>query len=177
MIRPLITALAAVVLGVAPLAAAAQVAPGMTLHGTINQNLSSNHAYVGEPVSLSGVWSSNGAIRHATVYGHVREVVPAGQGTSGKIRLAFEQVRAPQGTFTIQSRVTSIQAVTKSNAGKEVGAAAAGGLIGGLLGHGALGAVLGAGGGYVIAKNNRENVNISAGSPVSIQVLRSYRQQ
>jgi hypothetical protein len=177
MIRPFLTALAAVGLGIAPLAAVAQVSPGMTLNGTIDQNLSSNHAYVGEPVSLSGVWSNNGAIRHATVYGHVREVIPAGQGRSGKIRLAFEQVRSPRGTFSIQSRVTSIQAVTKNNGGKEAGAAAAGGLIGGLLGHGALGAVLGAGGGYLIAKNNRQNVNISAGTPVSIQVLRSYRQQ
>ncbi|HTW85226.1 MAG TPA: hypothetical protein VMD91_14245 [Candidatus Sulfotelmatobacter sp.] len=176
MIRTLVTGFAAVVLGLAPLAASAQVAPGTILHGTFDQNISSNHAYVGEPVSLSGVYSDNGAIRHARVTGYVREVVPAGQGTAGKVRLSFEKLYAPQGTFTIQSRVTSIQAITKSNAGKEAGAAAVGGLIGGLLGHG-VGAVLGAGGGYLIAKNNKENVNISAGSPVAIQVLRAYRQR
>jgi hypothetical protein len=176
MIRTLSTTLAAALVAIAPLAASAQVAPGLVLHGTIDQNLSSNHAYVGEPVTLSGVWSDNGAIRHARVYGHVREVIPAGQGTPGKIRLSFEQLVSPRGTFSIQARVTSIQAVTKNNAGKEVGGAAVGGLIGGLLGHG-VGAVLGAGGGYLLAKNNRENVNISAGSPVSIQVLRAYRQR
>ncbi|MGD0053255.1 MAG: hypothetical protein ABSD03_15740 [Vulcanimicrobiaceae bacterium] len=176
MIRPLTAILAAAVLGLAPLAATAQVGPGAILHGTIDQNLSSNHAWVGERVTLSSVYSDNGAIRHARVIGYVREVVPAGQGTSGKIRLSFDELYAPAGTFKISARVRSIEAVTKTNAGKEAGGAVAGGIIGGLLGHG-IGAVLGAGGGYLLAKNNRQNVAISAGTPVTIQLLHSYRQR
>jgi len=176
MIRPLTAILAAAVLGLAPLAATAQAGPGAILHGTIDQNLSSNHAWVGERVTLSSVYSDNGAIRHARVIGYVREVVPAGQGTSGKIRLSFDELYAPAGTFKISARVRSIEAVTKTNAGKEAGGAVAGGIIGGLLGHG-IGAVLGAGGGYLLAKNNRQNVAISAGTPVTIQLLHSYRQR
>ena len=176
MIRPLIAVLAAGVLGVAPLAASAQVEAGTVLHGTIDQNLSSNHAWVGEQVTLSGVYSDNGAIRHARVIGHVREVIHAGQGTAGKIRLSFDELYSRAGTFQIAARVRSIEAVTKTNAGKEAGGAVAGGIIGGLLGHG-IGAVLGAGGGYLLAKNNRQNVAISAGTPVTIQLQRSYRQR
>ena len=64
---------------------------------------------------------------------------------------------------------------TKSNAGTELGGAAAGALVGGLLGHG-LGAIIGAGAGGLYAKNSRQNVNISQGSQISVQITQSRRQ-
>jgi hypothetical protein len=172
-----LTALAvAVMLAVAPIAALAQLTPGTILTGSFDQNLSSNHAYVGEPVTISNAHSDNNDINGAKVYGHVSSVQPAGQGRPGQITFAFDRVVTRSGnTYSIQSYTTNVDVQTKSNAGKELGGAAAGALVGGLLGHG-IGALIGAAGGAVVAKNNRQNVLVPQGSTISIRVVRSRRQ-
>jgi hypothetical protein len=167
---------AAVILAVAPIAALAQLTPGTILSGTFDQNLSSNHAQVGDTVSISNAHSDNNDINGAKVYGHVASVQPAGQGRPGKITFAFDKVITRSGsTYAIQSYTTNVDVQTKSNAGKELGGAAAGALVGGLLGHG-VGALIGAAGGAVAAKNNRQNVLVPQGSTISIRVIRSRRQ-
>jgi hypothetical protein len=66
------TAAAAVLIGLSPLAASAAISIGTQLTGSIDQSLSSNHATVGEPFTLSGVRSSDNNITGAKVYGHRR---------------------------------------------------------------------------------------------------------
>lgn len=174
--RTLTTMLAAALLAVAPVAALAQLAPGTTLTGNIDQNLSSNHAFVGERVTISNAHSPDNYINGARIYGEVSDVQPASQGRAGKITLAFDQVRTRSGgVYAVRGYTTNVDVQTKSNALKEVGGAAAGALVGGLLFHG-VGALIGAGTGAVLAKNNRQNVNIPQGSSVSVQVVRSRRQ-
>jgi hypothetical protein len=174
--RPLTALAAAVMLAVAPIAALAQLSPGTILSGTFDQNLSSNHAQVGDPVSISNAHNDNNNINGAKVYGHVASVQPAGQGRPGQITFSFDRVVTRSGnTYTIQSYPTSVNVQTKSNAGKELGGAAAGALVGGLLGHG-VGALIGAAGGAVVAKNNRQNVLVPQGSAISIRIVRSRRQ-
>jgi len=159
-----------------PIATLAQLAPGTTLTGNIDQNLSSNHAYAGEPITISHVGSSNGQIRGATMYGHVSGVRAAGQGTPGKITLAFDKVATRSGAvYQISGYASHVDVQTKNNTLKEVGGAAAGALVGGLLFHG-VGALVGAAGGGLLAKNNRQDVNIPQGSSVSVEVVRSRRQ-
>ncbi|GAC1625613.1 MAG: hypothetical protein NVS4B5_17470 [Vulcanimicrobiaceae bacterium] len=68
------TAAAAVLIGLAPLAASAAVSVGTQLTGSIDQSLSSNHATVGEPFTISNVRSSDSNITGARVYGHVADV-------------------------------------------------------------------------------------------------------
>ena len=176
MIRKLTTLLAGAVFALLPIATLAQLTPGTTLTGNIDQNLSSNHAYVGEMVTISNAHSPNNDILGATVWGHVSSVQPAGQGTPGKITLAFDKVQTRSGgVYAVRGYATNVNVQTKNNTLKEVGGAAAGALVGGLLFHG-VGALIGAGGGALLAKNNRQNVNISQGSQVSLQVVRARRQ-
>jgi hypothetical protein len=174
--RKIFTSLIAAALFAAiPLGAVAQIAPGTILTGTIDQDLSSNHVQAGTPFTISNAHTPNSEIDGATIYGHVASVQAAGQGTSGKITLAYDKVSAPDGTYLINGYTQNVDLQTKSNAAKTVGGAAAGALVGGLLGHG-VGALLGAGAGAAIAGNNRQNVLIPAGSAISVQVVRARRQ-
>lgn len=159
--------------------AALALSSGSVLNGTINQNLSSNHAYVGEPVSLSNV--SGGGVSGGTLYGYVSSVQKAGQGRPGSIQLHFNRLVANGSTYTVQTTVTNANVSTKNNALKEAGGALAGMLVGNAIGktvfHSGLGGVAGAAGGYLLAKNNRQDVNISAGSTVQVQVNSVVRRQ
>lgn len=176
MVRKLFIVMASAVFTFLPLAALAQLTPGTTLSGTIDQNLSSNHVQAGTPVTISNAHSPDNHINGATIYGHVASYQAAGQGTPGKITLAFDKVVTRSGnTYLINGYATNVDVQTKSNALKEVGGAAAGALVGGLLGHG-IGALIGAGAGGLYAKNNRQNINIPQGSSVTIQVVRARRQ-
>jgi len=103
-------------------------------------------------------------------------VQTAGQGRPGKITLSFDKVQTRSGgVYAVRGYATNVNVQTKSNALKEIGGAAAGALVGGLLFHG-VGALIGAGGGALLAKNNRQNINIPQGSQVSLQIVRSRRQ-
>jgi hypothetical protein len=176
MVRKLATIFISALFTVLPLAALAQLTPGTTLIGSIDQNLSSNHVQVGTPVTVSGAHSPDNNINGATIYGHVSSYQAASQGKAGQIHLSFDKVVTRSGnSYYISGYTTNVDVQTKSNALKEVGGAAAGALVGGLIGHG-VGALIGAAGGALVAKNNRENVNIPQGSTVQIQVTRSRRQ-
>lgn len=161
------------------MAAAQALSAGSMLNGTLNQNLSSNHAYVGEPVSLSNV--SGGGVNGGTLYGYVSAVQKAGQGRPGSIQLHFNRLVANGATYTVQTSVTNANVSTKNNTLKEAGGALAGMLVGNAIGktvfHSGLGGVAGAAGGYMLAKNNRQDVNISAGSTVQVQVNSVVRRQ
>jgi hypothetical protein len=176
MVRTFTTTIVAALFAILPIAALAQLTPGTTLIGTIDQDLSSNHVTVGQPFTISNAHSANYDIHNAKIYGHVASVQSAGQGTPGKITLAFDTVNTNSGNiYRIAGYASQLNTVTKTNAGKELGGAAAGALVGGLLGHG-VGAILGAGAGGLYAKNNRQNVDIPANTQVSVQITRSLRQ-
>jgi hypothetical protein len=155
--------------------ASAQISPGTTLIGSIDRSLNSKSVQVGQAFLLTDVHTTNYDINHATLYGHVSHVQRAGQGTTAKIELDVDKINTRAGNiYKITGHVTNVQVNTKSNAGKEIGAAAGGALVGGLLGKGA-GAVIGAAGGYLIAKNSKENIEIPQGSAVTVEVSQSYR--
>ena len=165
------------------LVANAQVSQGTLLDGTIDGNYSSNHAYAGEAVTVSNVTSdSGGYVRNGKLYGYVSEVQKAGQGTPGKIRFRFTKLVAGNGAvYAIDSRVTEMKAVTKNNAAKEAGGALAGMLVGNAIGKtlfgGSAGGAIGAAGGFLLAKNNREDINVSAGSYIQVELTSVTRRQ
>lgn len=175
--KPTLAAMVAIVaLAGAALPAVAQISPGTTLTGEIDRSLNSKDAQVGQSFLLTKVHSSNHDINGGTVYGHVASVQRAGQGTPGKINLAYDKINTRSGNvYQLSARTENVTVQTKSNAGKEAGAAAGGALIGGLLGHGA-GAIIGGGAGYVFAKNSRQNVTIPQGSLVNVQIIHARRQ-
>jgi hypothetical protein len=176
MVRKLTSVIAGAIFAILPLAAMAQLAPGTTLVGTFDANLSSNHAVAGQPFTISNAHSTNYDIHGATIYGHVAYVQSAGQGRPGKITLAYDKVNTRSGgIYQIGGYTSNVDLKTKSNTAKTIGGAAAGALVGGLLGHG-IGALLGAGAGGALAGNNRQDVLIPQGSSISVQIVRSRRQ-
>jgi len=177
------TTAAAMLIGLSPLAVSAAVSVGTQLTGSIDQSLSSNHATVGEAFTMSNVRSSDNNITGARVYGHVLNVQKAGQGTPGKISLAYDRLVTRAGTsYAISGNTVSADTQTKSNAIKEVGGAVVGSIVGNYLGKhvggiaSGLGGVIGAGGGYLAAKNNKQNVEITPNSTVVLQVTQARRQ-
>jgi hypothetical protein len=182
-LRITITTLIAL-LFVTAISADAALTQGTLLDGTIDGNYSSNHAYAGQSVTVSNVRSDDGSgsVRNGTLYGIVSSVQKAGQGTPGKIRFHFtELVNGNGARYTIDSRVTNVNVQTKNNAAKEAGGALAGMLVGNAIGKtlfgGSAGGAVGAAGGFLLAKNNRQDVNVSAGSYLQVEILSVTRRQ
>lgn len=181
----ILAALAALVL-IPAIARAQTVVPGMQFSGTLSQSISSKDANVGDPVDLINVRSSDGSITGATMLGSVAAVTRAGQGRNAQIQLQFATLRLANGqTYPIDGQVTQLQVNTPNNGAKEAGAAIAGMIVGNVLGKWIgtnAGGAIGAAGGYVIAKNSRENVTIPSNSTVSVRLIQhpqapSYPQQ
>jgi hypothetical protein len=180
--RHLLTAamLVASVLAITPIASAAPVA-GTQYAGTITKSVDSGSAYVGEPVTITHVSSEAGDVAGATMTGTVTKVVKAGQGRPAQLQMTFTRLRLRDGsTYAIDGVVTGMQANTKNNALKEAGGALAGMLVGNMIGktifHASGGGFLGAVGGFLVAKNSRQNMSVPAGSTVRV-TLRSARRQ
>ena len=155
-------------------------AQGRVLTGLIAGSLDSKNAQPGQPVTLENVASNDGAIAHATLLGHVTDVTSAGQGRTAQVRMHFDKLRLADGSERpIDGVVVSVQVKTKNNAAKEIGGALLGMLAGNAIGktlgiNG--GGIAGAAGGFLIAKNDRENVVIPADSAVTVQLVNPRRQ-
>jgi hypothetical protein len=180
MIRRLSTLAAAAALALVPLVASAQVTAGTELSGTIDQQLDSKSAVVGQRFTMSNVHSQDNNINGATIYGHVDSVQSAGQGRPGKISIALDKLHTRSGgSYALDGRVTAVQENTKSNVVNEAGGAVAGMIIGNIVGKKLgtnAGGLLGAAGGYIYAKNAKQNVTIPTNSVVTVQVIRARRQ-
>ncbi|MDQ2872496.1 MAG: hypothetical protein M3R35_05150 [Candidatus Eremiobacteraeota bacterium] len=181
------TLLLAAVMAVSTLATAqvASAAPtaGTTLSGTMSQTIDTKSAYVGQPVVLTNISSSDGsgAVSGGRLYGHVTNVVHAGQGRSAKLQITFDRYVSGSGAnYAVNGIVTGMQAKTKNNTLKEAGGAVIGMLVGNAIGksvlHTNLGGLAGAAGGYIVARNSRENMSVSQGSVVKVRLLSARRQ-
>jgi hypothetical protein len=175
MIRKLATVFAAAAVAFVPLAASAAVSPGTELVGTIDQGVSSKDAVVGQRVTISNVHSQDNKITGAIIYGHVDDVQSAGQGRPGKVSIAYDTLKTRAGnTYQLAGRTTAITENTKSNVVNEAGGAVAGMIVGNILGKKLgtnMGGLLGAAGGYIYAKNAKQNVTVPANSVVTVQVV------
>jgi hypothetical protein len=180
MLRKLSVLAAAAALAFTPLAASAAIGPGTELYGTIDQSLDSKSAQVGQQFTMSNVHSQDNNITGATIYGHVSEVQPAGQGRPARIALGFDTLHTRSGSsYRLDGRATNVDVQTKSNAVNEAGGAVAGMIVGNIIGKKLgtnLGGLVGAAGGYVYAKNAKQNVTIPQSSTVTVQVLTARRQ-
>ena len=176
-----LVAMTAAALPLTQAAAVAQPTSGMEVRGTIRNEVDTKGAYVGQDVIVDNVASSNGSIQNATLRGTVTSVQRAGQGKPARIQMHFNYLRLSNGTtYAISGQVLSMNAQTKSNAVKEAGGALAGMLVGNAifktLFASSAGGVIGAAGGFLVAKNNRENMTIPAGSIIAVQLSNVRRQ-
>ncbi|MGB8266871.1 MAG: hypothetical protein WCE44_11140 [Candidatus Velthaea sp.] len=163
-----------------PLAAFAAIAPGTQFSGTLDRVIDSGSAQVGDPFVLSNVQSADGTIAGARIYGRVAEVRRAGQGARPQVRLAFDRLVTAHGyRYDLNARVTGMTVNTKSNTGREVLTSVGGMLLGNILGKAVgtnMGGLLGAAGGFLYAKNYKNNVSVPAGSTITLQVIRAAQQ-
>lgn len=156
---------------------------GTVLSGTLSTELNTKNANPGDTFTLNNVTTANGdgTITAATIYGHVVSVQRAGQGKRPQIQLAFDRIVTPDGrSQDIFGTVQSMQQKTPNNTGKEVLGAVVGDIVGNYLGKHLgtdLGGIIGAGGGYLYAKNNSQNVSVPQGSQVSVQVTPGRQQR
>lgn len=196
--RPLVAAVAAFVLLPALAAAQAQPVapgyppppnqaaanapqPGMQFEGTLSQGISSRDAWVGEQLVLVNVNSTDQTITGARMFGRVVDVQKPGQGRNAEVLIRFDTLQMPSGTlYPVIGEVTHVQVKTANNGAKEVlgtfGGMIVGNILGKWLGTNA-GGLLGAAGGYLVAKNNREDVTIPANSQVSVRLVPPHPQE
>lgn len=155
--------------------------PGMQFEGTLSQSVSSRDAWVGEQLVLVNVNSVDQTITGARMFGRVVEVQKPGQGRNAEVLIRFDTLQMPNGTlYPVIGEVTHVQVKTQNNAAKEVlgtfGGMIVGNILGKWLGTNA-GGVLGAAGGYLVAKNSREDVTIPANSTVSVRLVPPHPQE
>ena len=159
-----------------PAIALSQIAPGTQLTGTLNRELNTKTAQVGEKFLLTNVNSNAYSINGATAYGHVVSVTSGGQGRKAQIQLQIDKINTRSGSvYKVTGHVVDLKADTKSNAGREAGSTAAGALVGGLIGHG-WGAVIGGASGFLISKNAHQDITVPQGSLVTFQLDSARRQ-
>ncbi len=180
MFRRLAPLAAAAALALTPLAASAAVGPGTDLIGSMDQSLSSNNAQVGQRFTMHNVHSQDNNIHDAIIYGHVASVTPASQGRAGGIQLAFDKLHTPSGSsYALDGRAVGVQQNTKNNTLNEAGGAVAGMIIGNIIGKKLgtnVGGLAGAAGGFLYAKNAKQQVTIPQNAVVTVQVLTARRQ-
>ncbi len=173
----------AVVMAATALVAQAALTRGTVLNGTITKSYSSKSAYVGEPVELTNVTNDDGSgtVVGGRLYGSVISVEKAGQGRPGKIRFRFTKLVTSGGVYAVDTTVTKMKVNTKNNTLKEAGGALAGMLVGNMIGktlfHLSGGGIVGAAGGYLLAKNNREDVTVPQDTIVQVEVHAVTRRQ
>lgn len=158
-----------------------QLAQAGDFTGSIGTPLDSKNAYVGQPVELNDVSSSDGSIRYATMDGSVISVTRPGQGRNAQLEIQFDRLRLRDGTsYRVVGVVTKMTVSTKNNALKEVGGALAGMLIGNAIGKTLLGVsgggIVGALGGYLVAKDNRSDVQIPENAAITVRLMKARRQ-
>lgn len=178
--KMLVAAFAAVLI---PIVASAAVYSGTIVRGTFSTELNSKSASVGQVIYLRNVTSANGsgAIAGGTLRGHVTRVVRAGQGRAGEVDVNFDRLTVGHSSYDVNGQVTNMKVNTKTNAGKEILGTVGGMLLGNIVGkmifHSSMGGAAGAAGGFFLAKNNREDVTIPAGSVATVQLRNVSRRQ
>jgi hypothetical protein len=176
----ILTYLAAAALALVPLTAQAQVGAGTDLVGNMTQSINSGSAVDGQRVIIGNVHSQDNNITGATIYGHVCDVQSASQGRAGRLEICVDKLNTRSGnTYALDGRVIGAQVNTKNNTLNEAGGAVAGMILGNILGKRLgtnAGGLFGAAGGYLYAKNAKQNVTIPANSVVTVQVLEARRQ-
>ena len=155
--------------------------PGMQFEGTLQQSISSRDAWVGEQIFLINVNSTDQTITGARMFGRVVDVQKPGQGRNAEVLIRFDTLQMPNGTlYPVIGEVTHVQVKTANNGAKEVLGTFGGMIIGNILGKWLgtnAGGILGAAGGYLVAKNNREDVTIPANSQVSVRLVPPHPQE
>jgi hypothetical protein len=147
---------------------------GAMVTSKINQTIDSGSAHVGDKFTMTMTTpypASNSEYSNAQVYGHVAQVVSAGQGRNAVLAFAIDKVVLANGRQgNVSMRLQSQETQRHNNMGNVAMTAVAGMLVGNMIGKtvfksnlgGAAGLIAGA----LYANNTRTNVSLRQGSVV-----------
>ena len=159
-------------------AAAAAIPSGSTLATTLNLSLNTKSAYTGQPISLLVVApypDDATQLEGSKIYGHVAKVQKAGQGRNPELELALDSIVLAGSTKRMPIHAAISKIAPKQGPNVLYGAAGAlvgmlfGNWVGKMVGTNAGGAI-GAAGGFLLASNNKKNIEVPEGSAVSVQL-------
>jgi hypothetical protein len=186
-----VSAAASLALGLAAsgLALAAMTIPaGTQLHAVLSSpDINTKNAQVGGTFTMQVVApypNGDATLASATIYGHVAQVTPAGQGRKAQLQLAFDSIRLPNGesapisgtvvSAQMKSENTTARKALGAGVGMAVGSQTIGRIVGGAAG-GVLGILGGAAAGFLYANNDKANFNIATGAAVVLKTTQSAR--
>jgi len=158
--------------------AKAPIASGLAFNTTLGTELNTATAYVGQPVMLNvGQQTANGvtALSGATIYGQVLDVQAAHQGVNPKIEIAVNSIKLAGSSVQqpISAKVVRMNPVQGNNFTKEAAGTVGGMLLGNWIGKtmdSNQGGIIGAAGGYLLTSNSKTNLDVAAGSSVTLQL-------
>jgi outer membrane lipoprotein SlyB len=179
-LRSLLCSGAAAAALLAPLGAAAAavtVPSGTQLRATMNSELTSKSALVGQVVKLQLVapYPENDArFANATLSGKVVNVVRAGQGRKAQLEFAIDKITLVGGQVGwFSAKVVNLDSRTKDSTGKIALSTLGGMVVGNVLGKwagtnagGAIGAVAGA----LYSANSKEDITVPQGAEAILQL-------
>jgi hypothetical protein len=159
-------------------AAKVPIPNGSTINATINKDVNTRSAYVGQPILLNVQPPYPGGdvlLTGAVLSGKVVDVQAGAQGTNPRLEIVIDSIRL-SGTSVdqpISANIVKIEANRGSNVAKEAGGTLAGMLLGNWIGKtvgtnqgGAAGAIAG----YLLTSNSKTNIDVPAGSLVVLQL-------
>ena len=156
-------------------AVAGDLAPGTNVYATLQGSLNTKSSKVGDPVlmTVTSAWPADDAVatamQHATIRGHVSEVVHATPTKKAFIGIAFDTLTLTDGrTYPFPAKVTALKKKKSYNAVQAIGETAVGIGVGALIGHTA-GAVIGGLGGAFYAEQMAANFKIPENSSVTMK--------
>ncbi|MBC5804414.1 MAG: copper amine oxidase N-terminal domain-containing protein [Candidatus Eremiobacteraeota bacterium] len=167
-----------------PVPGAATLNSGVNLNGSMQTDISSATAHVGDTFAVNLVPpypNDDTTFANAYLVGHVSDVVKAGQGRKAQLQLAFDKIVFPDGhTLPVAAHVTGVQEKKGSAIAQQAAGALGGMIVGNIIGktvlHTNVGGAIGAAGGFLYANNLKTDVTIPKSSSVTIQTEQPRRQ-
>lgn len=154
---------------------AADLPPGTNVYATLQGSLDSKTSKVGDPVvmTVTSAWPADDAVatamQHATIRGHVSQVVHATPTKKAYVGIAFDTLTLTDGrTYPFPAKITALKKKKSYNAVQAMGEIAVGVGVGALIGHTA-GAVIGGLGGTFYAEQMAADFRIPENSSVTMR--------
>ena len=177
------SAVAAMLMGptTAPAAPVITLASGTDVTASMNQTIDSGSATVGEHFTMNlqpPYPQGSSAFSGGKLYGHVTQVVSAGQGRNAELQFAIDKMVLPDGAqgnpmLTVQAEQTQSHDNTAKVALSALGGMVVGNWIGKTVFNTNAGGAVGLIAGALIASNNRSNVSLRQGSQVVFEARRT----
>jgi hypothetical protein len=159
-------------------AAKLPIPSGSIINATLDTELSTANAYIGQPITLTVPQNAQGtpsALAGATIYGKVIEAQAAAQGTNPSVQIAVDSIALANSSDpqSIAAKVLKVDPTQGSVIAKEAAGTLGGMLLGNWIGKSMdsnQGGLIGAVGGYLLTSNSKANMTVPSGTPVTLQL-------